>query len=245
MAAIKPLVIAQSLDHVHDPSLENRAVGVARQLPFAVSTIRLRPKAILFFEGDRVRHLFEVARGAVRLYKSMVDGRRQITGFHYPGSVLGVAVKGQYDYGAEAITRVTLRRYRVGELERAMRRSARISKVMFELAATELSAAHRHMLLLGRKNPTEKVASFLIDQAHWSGSSPKPGLLLDLAMGRNDIADYLGLTIETVSRTISRLRAAEIIGLVHTNLVVLKDPERLLACADGRIGCTRSCFHLR
>ncbi|MFQ5534256.1 MAG: helix-turn-helix domain-containing protein [Sphingomonadales bacterium] len=203
----------------------------------AVTTIRIGAKATLFFEGDRIRDLLEVVDGTVKLFKAMADGRRQIVGFYFPGGVIGVTADGIFHYDAETVTDVILRRYSRLGLNRAMKNDPMIGKLLFQLTSTELAMTHRHMLLLGRKNPVEKVSTFLLDLARRQSQILEPGHMLDLPMGRGDIADYLGLTIETVSRTISRLRKAHIIGLVHANLVVLKDPARLSAWAEGRDPC--------
>lgn len=201
--------------------------------PPPITTTRARAKSTLFCQGDAVESLIEVIRGTVKIYRLMADGRRQITGFYLAGSVLGVAAKYRYEYCAETITEVTYRRYPRLSLDFAIDHDPLIGRMLFELAAAELAEAHRQMLLLGRKRPVEKVASFLLDWARRSGRVVEPGFELHLPMGRGDIADYLGLTIETVSRTISRLRKAGIVELQQTNRIALIDPKQLREWAEN------------
>lgn len=201
--------------------------------PPPVTTTRARAKSTLFYQGDPVEHLIEVIRGTVKLYKLMADGRRQITGFYFAGSVLGIAARHRYEYCAETITEVTYRRYPRLSLDFAIDHDPSTGRMLFELASAELAEAHRQMLLLGRKRPVEKVASFLLDWARRSGRVVEPGFELHLPMGRGDIADYLGLTIETVSRTISRFRKAGIVELQQTNRILLIDPKLLREWAES------------
>ncbi len=215
------------------PAFDNLSHTGFRHWPLPITTTLARAKSTLFYQGDAVEYLIEVIRGTVKIYKLMADGRRQITGFYFAGSVLGIAAKHRYEYCAETITQVTYRRYPRLSLDFAIDHDPLIGKMLFELAAAELAEAHRQMLLLGRKRPVEKVASFLLDWARRSSRVVEPGFELHLPMGRGDIADYLGLTIETVSRTISRLRKAGIVKLQQTNLILLIDPKRLREWAEN------------
>lgn len=160
---------------------------------------RVHAAATVFYEGDAGADLFEVIEGVLKLYKMTADGRCQITGFAYPGHFIGLSQNDTYCYTAEAITGVTLKRY----ARRAMETSPELASRLFTLLRDELATAQDQMLLLGRKTATERLASFLVRMADYQGADT-----IHLPMKRAEIADFLGLTIETVSRTFTRLGKA-------------------------------------
>ena len=228
METVSSLMLGEAATIGNPPfAFENLNHTGFHRWPRPVTITRVKAKSTLFYQGDAVEHLIEVIRGTVKLYKLMADGRRQIMGFYFAGNVLGITARHRYEYCAETITEVTYRRYPRPSLDFAIDHDPLIGRMLFELASAELAEAHRQMLLLGRKRPVEKVASFLLDLARRSGRIVEPGFELHLAMGRGDIADYLGLTIETVSRTISRVRKAGLVELQQTNRILLIDPARL------------------
>jgi len=197
------------------------------------SKATVQPKQMVFYEGDPADYVYEVASGTVKLYKLLSDGRRQITGFFYPGDLIGVGLYDEHTHSAEAVTEVHLRKYSRTRLQEAMSQNPVIGRQIFGLAADELAAAQEQLLLLGRKSPVEKVASFLLKLSERNcdrGEAPTP---IYLPMARSDIADYLGLTTETVSRTFSRLRRERAIRLLENHLVELLDMDRLESYADG------------
>lgn len=175
-----------------------------------------------FYEGDQGADLFEVMEGVVKLYKMTADGRCQITGFAYPGHFIGLSQNDTYCYTAEAITGVTLKRY----ARRALETSPELATRLFVLLRDELAAAQDQMLLLGRKTATERLASFLVRLADYQKSDT-----IHLPMKRVEIADFLGLTIETVSRTFTRLCKAGVLKLVDRTEVEIcrEDLEDLAA----------------
>jgi CRP/FNR family transcriptional regulator len=190
-------------------------------------------KQMVFYEGDSADFVYEVVSGTVKLYKLMGDGRRQITGFFFPGDLIGVGLHETHTHSAEAVTEVELRKFSRSRLQAAMNQNPVIGRQIFGLAADELAAAQDQLLLLGRKSPIEKVASFLLKLSERNcdrGEAPSP---IYLPMARSDIADYLGLTTETVSRTFSRLRRERVIRLLESHLVELVDLDRLENYADG------------
>src|SRR5690554_5208086 len=154
---------------------------------------------VLFREGDEAGSVIEVVRGIVRLYRLLPDGRRSITGFAFPGSMLGLSLDGAYVYTAESITPCEIRRSSwravAGLLDARPEFRRRLLAVVFD----ELCAAQDQMLLLGRKSAPERVVSFLLwiaRRMHGDETGPDH---VDLPISRVDIADYLGLTTETVS----------------------------------------------
>ena len=204
---------------------------LARLAEFAVVTT-VEPGQTFIEEGDPADAFFNLTAGSAKLYKLMADGRRQITGFVARGHFLGLAVSSTYAFSAEATDRVRLCRFSRARMFRLLGDFPALERRLLERAATELVAAQEQMLLLGRKTARERVASFLHGQAA-AAPCGRARAVLNLPMSRGDIADYLGLTIETVSRTLSRLRADGMIEIPNTTMVVIREPGRLAALAAG------------
>lgn len=184
------------------------------------------PKAMLFEQGAVAGCVFNVTEGVVRLYKSLPDGRRQIMGFALPGDFLGLALMDRYGVTAEAVTQVRVCRFMRPSFLNYVDDKPHLLKRLHEFAGHELSLAQDQMLLLGRKTAEEKVAAFLIAlQARYSRIGPV-SVTVPLRMSRQDIADYLGLTIETVSRTLTKLAREKIILIVPDGVRLLS-VERL------------------
>lgn len=184
-------------------------------------------------EGEKAALLFNVTGGAVKLYKLLPDGRRQITGFLFQGDFLGIAMSEDYAYSAEAVSEVTLCRFPRPRFEALLDDFPKLEKQLLEVASNELAQAQDQMLLLGRKTAREKVVSFFLSLSERSqrrGGAPSP---ISLPMSRSDIADYLGLTTETVSRTFTNLKNKNYIRLLPGNLVELSDMDELQLMAEG------------
>ena len=198
-----------------------------------VSRTHLAPQQMLFIEGDPADYLFNVTAGTLKLYKLLPDGRRQITGFLSVGDFLGLATNEGYSYSAEAVTDVELCRFPRRRLELLFNEFPQLEKRIFSIAIDELAAAQEQMLLLGRKTAVERMASFLLtlsERAQHRNQTENPILL---PMTRSDIGDYLGLTIETVSRTLSQLKRRSLIELSAPNEIELVDSEALRELAEG------------
>ncbi len=187
----------------------------------------------VFREGDAADHVYSISSGAVKLYKLLSDGRRQVIGFLFSGDMFGLAVDGGYAYTAETLTPTQLCRFTYRRLDSALGEIPRLERKLFAMTVKDLVAAQEQMLLLGRKTAKEKLATFLLTlsrQAEAQGHPPSP---LALPMSRADIADYLGLTIETVSRVFTQLKRDGAIGLPDAGHVVLLTPEGLKDLAEG------------
>lgn len=198
-----------------------------------VTRLSLAAHQMLFHEGDPAEFVYNVTRGAVKLYKLLPDGRRQITGFLLAGDFLGLAGKDGYSYSAETVTSVELCRFPRRRLDELFEAYPQLERRMLKLATDELIAAQDQMLLLGRRTAAEKVASFLVrlsEREKVRGQSGNPVLL---PMTRGDIADYLGLTIETVSRTLSQMKRDQLIRQLSLTEIELANAERLAALAEG------------
>lgn len=185
-------------------------------------------------EGDKARHFFNISRGTAKLYKDMADGRRQITGFVGAGDFVGLAADDRYAFSAEAIEEVRLCRFDRDELRDVFGRFPMLERRLLEVASHELVIAQEQMLLLGRKSAIERLASFIDGWAHrgvMCGNAPAD---LRLPMTRTDLADYLGLTIETVSRALATLRHRGVIVVTPDHNISVVRPQALAAIAQAR-----------
>jgi CRP/FNR family transcriptional regulator len=189
--------------------------------------------ATIMMEGDPADHVYNIVDGTVQIYRLMPDGRRQITGFLMGGDFLGLALNDTNPYSAEAVGPVTLCKMPRRRFEQLIDAFPQLERRMLVDASNELFAAQDQMLLLGRKTAREKVATFLLMLARRAARRGKAGDEITLAMSRTCIGDYLGLTIETVSRTVTQLRRDGILALHGANQVEIVDREALEAAAEG------------
>ena len=211
-------------------ALEDRELA---EMSAILSRLELEPGDTLFLEGEPAQNLFNVTAGAVKIYKLLADGRRQMTGFLFPGDFLGLANDETYAYSATAITKTWVCRFPRGKLEALLKRFPKMEQRLFAIASHELAVAQEQMLLLGRKTAREKIASFLLmlsGRAVRRGQAENP---VSVPMTRADIGDYLGLTTETVSRTFTQLKKSGIIALLPDGKVQLNGRERLEEFAEG------------
>lgn len=185
----------------------------------------------IIYEGDPAEHLFNVTRGAIKLYKLLGDGRRQITGFLFPGDFLGLALHDRYAYSAEAIGPTQLCRFPRAKLERLLGELPKLERRLLQTASNELASAQDQMLLLGRKSARERIATFLLTLSARAVRRGVDSEIVDLPMSRSDIGDYLGLTIETVSRTFTILKRDGLIELPEVHRVRLTNRRGLAEIA--------------
>ncbi len=203
------------------------------RLAAAAVVIEARAGRTFIDEGQPADCFFNVTAGSAKLFKLLPDGRRQITGFVGIGHFLGLAVSDTYAFSAEAMEPVRYCRFSRTRLRALLDDFPLMEKRLLEVAATELVAAQEQMLLLGRKTARERLASFLLLQSRQGLPCGSSRSRFTLPMSRGDIADYLGLTIETVSRTLTRLRSERLIDLVSQSEISVLDPHRLESLAGG------------
>jgi CRP/FNR family transcriptional regulator, nitrogen fixation regulation protein len=175
----------------------------------------------VFGEGEPADHVYKVVRGAVRGFRVLSDGRRQICDFYLPGDIFGIERGAEHRIAAEALTDTILvvaRRSSLGDDGAGV-----MAQRLWNLAMIELGRSHDHALALGRQSAGERVAGFLVDMADRIGD----GETVQLPMSRQDIADYLGLTIETVSRTLTQLQISGLIALAGCRSIHLSKPRAL------------------
>jgi CRP-like cAMP-binding protein len=182
------------------------------------ATMTFGRNAEVYGEGENAEFVYQVVSGAVRTYKVLADGRRQIASFYLPGDMFGIEVGNTHAFSAEAISNskiAVIKRSRVADLAS---RNSEVSNQLFNAIGSELRRVQDHILLL-IKTAQERVAGFLLEMAKRSTGHNE----IDLPMSRQDIADYLGLTIETVSRTLTSLEQAEFIALPSARTIVLRN----------------------
>jgi CRP/FNR family transcriptional regulator len=217
--------------------VRNRAICAAleddqlRDLNAISTQVTLEAGRMIFMEGDEASFLFNIISGHVRVSKSLPDGRRQITGFLFPGDFLGLSIGGAYAYSADSISDVHICRFPRKGIEKITLKFPNFEHRLLQLASHELGAAQNHVLLLGRKTAAEKICSFLIFLAERNGDTAATRVALP--MTRADIADYLGLTVETVSRAIGSLKKRGAIQLIEPTLIDLCDKAQLRLIAEG------------
>jgi CRP/FNR family transcriptional regulator, nitrogen fixation regulation protein len=183
--------------------------------------------AEIYGEGEPADYVYKVISGAVRTYKVLSDGRRQINAFYLPGDIFGLELGDEYTWSAEAIVGSTIALVKRSLVLSTAERDADMARDLWSMTAGELRGARNHALLL-IKSAQERVAAFLLEMSRrLAGSSS-----VELPMGRQDIADYLGLTIETVSRTLTQLESARTIELLASRSIVLRD-RSVLARLNG------------
>ena len=177
----------------------------------------------IYGEGEPSEYVYQVICGAVRTYKLLNDGRRQIGAFLLPGDVFGLDSGSAHRLTAEAIVDTTVRLVKRHNLEAAAGSNVKVAHNLWTMTASELRHAEDHMLLLGRKTAMEKVATFLLEMDR---RLAKAGMMA-LPMCRRDIGDYLGLTLETVSRTLSQLSDQGVLVFSSARQIVLRNRRRL------------------
>ena len=184
----------------------------------------------VFSEEDITTSFYNLLEGVMRLYKLLPDGRRQIVGFALPGDFLGMNMSGRHNFSADAIGAVTVCQFAKAPFGRFIEDRPHLLRRINELAIRELSQARDHMVLLGRRSADEKVATFLLGWRQRLFSLKGSSNTVPLPMSRQDIADYLGLTIETISRTLTKLERHGAIEILHGG-ISLRDPARVEALA--------------
>jgi len=212
-----PALAPRSLYGAPPPAAPSEPEGIRL---IGVTTHFMRDQEV-FGECEPADHVYRVVRGAVRGFRVLSDGRRQICDFYLPGDIFGIERGAEHRITAEALTDTMLvvaRRSALGhEGDGAMARS------LWDLAMIELRRCQDHTLTLGRRSAGERVAGFLVDMAERIGD----GENVELPMSRQDIADFLGLTIETVSRTLTQLQIAGLITLAGCRSIHLRKPRAL------------------
>jgi CRP/FNR family transcriptional regulator len=199
---------------------------------FAGQTVEhFDPGKALFWQGEEASHVFEIVSGALRTVRVLSDGRRVITGFLFAGDLIGVSIKGHYSFTVEAIGPTSVRRLARRRFEESIERFPHLRPRLIERLCDEMTAAQQQVVLLARKTAEERVASFLLLLARREDEPVEPGRTVSVPMTRQDMADYLGLTIETVSRIMTRLSTRGIIAPLGRHQIAIRRPTALMELA--------------
>ena len=200
-------------------------LGKLSQNEIILSEFKYRRGAEIFGEAEPAEYLYQVIDGAVRSYKLLSDGRRQIGAFHLAGDIFGLENCEAHRFTAEAIVDTTVRLAKRISLAGVAERDATVAGDLLRMTASNLQHAEDHMLLLGRKTALERVAAFLLEMDRRLSAAG----VTALPMCRRDIADYLGLTLETVSRVLSILHDNSVLGFIGQTQrqIVLLDRHKL------------------
>jgi CRP/FNR family nitrogen fixation transcriptional regulator len=215
--------VAFKSSYFEAPQAAMAATALLEDHPAAIETAGVRMHyerdEEIFGEGEPSRNVYRVVSGSVRTYRVLSDGRRQIVEFHLAGDVFGLDGDLTHHLGAEAVGETTLQ-----VIRRSVFLNDQTNGQLSALGALlkKFQRAQDHMLLLGRHTACERLSAFLLDFRNRTGSAE-----IELPMSRQDIADYLGLTIETVSRTMTQLAGAGLIDLVSCRRIVLRNVAAL------------------
>jgi len=204
-------------------SLGELGIGSDSNPRVSLNEFTYKKGAEIYGEREPADYVYQVKIGAVRSYKLLSDGRRQIGAFLLPGDVFGLESGTNHRLAAEAIIDTTVRLVKRSSLEHAAGVDVQVARRLWSMTADELRHAEDHMLLLGRKTAIEKVAAFLLEMDR---RLARAGMMA-LPMCRRDIGDYLGLTLETVSRTLSQLSDQGILVFSSARQIVLRNRQRL------------------
>jgi CRP-like cAMP-binding protein len=194
------------------------------------TALQIAPTQTIFSEGEVVSHAYKIVSGVVRLCKHLPDGRRQIAQFLFPGDYFSFVAIGDHGFSAEAVGDVRLLEFSQKQVERLCTQSPKLRARLFELLSERVRNIQNHLTSVGRQTAKERVAAFLLLLGERLSAD---GKIVDVPMNRQDIADYLSLTMETVSRTLSLLRRTHIIDIPDHDHIELRNRDALHALSDG------------
>ncbi|PKV11863.1 Crp/Fnr family transcriptional regulator [Xanthomonas prunicola] len=198
-------------------------------------TATYTPGSTLVRSGETRHNVYTVTSGALRMVRTLADGRRQITGFVLPGDYVGLTETAQHRHDIEAIVDSRVCRTPMAQMRHLRERYPQLERKLLQRASMELAAAQDTGLLLARLQPSERLAHFLLRLAARSTQPGAGGDTVALPMSRSDIADHLGLTVETVSRTFTKLRQQQLIALPQLHLVQILDDAALRSLAGDTV----------
>jgi CRP/FNR family transcriptional regulator len=182
--------------------------------------VRFNGRHTIFLEGERADDAFGLSHGVVRLYKLLPDGRRQVVAFVLPGDFLAMPLADRFSFSADAIGEVSVCRFPREELKRLIQSSPNIMRLLIEFATRELQTAQDQLSLLGNGSAEERVAVFLVNWRDRMTRVSSISRAVPLPMRRQDIADFLGLKLETVSRTLAKLEERNVIRIVPNGVLL-------------------------
>lgn len=229
-----------ALSHVAESYVPHRGLEQAPQriatmssLGIDAQTYMLPAKQDIVCEGDRATFLYEIVEGTVAGYRILADGERHVVSFYFAGDLIGSCCGAVHQMSAHAITAVRLRRIPVAAIERMLDHEPQLARRLLRTAAEELTATRDHLVCIAAKSAEAKMASFLLAMSRRNAAIGEAANEIRLDMTRIDIGDYLGLTVETVSRTLTKMKVAGLIALPRATRVLLKNIPQLEATANS------------
>ena len=219
---INPGSMRQPVSGFRAPASSARSLPSSNSIELMGAPMPFARNAEIYGENEPAEYLYKVISGTVRTYKVLNDGRRQIGFFYLPGDVFGLEVGDNHSFSAEAIVDCKVLVIKRSSVIALAARQSDVSRQLWEMTATELRRVQDHIMLL-IKTAQERVAGFLLEMAARVPGSTE----IELPMSRQDIADYLGLTIETVSRTLTQLENSSAIAVPTSRRIVLRNRAAL------------------
>lgn len=203
----------------------------------ARGTLRgIAAKEHMFTEGDQRAFVYKILSGAICLYKLLPDGRRQVIGFAYAGDLIGLSMTGCETLNAQAMVATRVKCLPIAALSQMADRDPSIAHTLYEALSNELSSVREHLVCVGQRTAMERLATFLLTLSQRNERHGNDPDIVDLPMSRTDIGDFLGLTIETVSRTFTKLKLSGIIEIDQGTTIRIMDSEHLKVLVDGQVG---------
>ena len=203
-----------------------------RPLDHRATILRVEREDEIVAQDEAARYCYLIVSGCARTVQLMEDGRRHVGEFMFAGDIFGMDVLDRHDFSVEAVSTVTVRRYVRNDVEILADQDRDVSRWLREISARRMRASRDHMVLLGRKTASERIASFLLEMSDRIRRRDQSEI--ELPMSRADMGDYLGLTIETVCRRLTRLRDEGTIAIKGSTISICD--QRALGAADrGRL----------
>ena len=184
-------------------------------------------KENIFLQQEASTNLYNITEGNVKVYHLLSDGRIQIIGFLYPGDFFGSYKLGKYNYSAEAIGEVKLCVFKQEVLDKYLGKNMNLAKELLHMTSHELTLAQDRIGVLGKMNANERMAKFILNISNQRARIGWQDNPISLPMTRQDIADYLGLTLETVSREITKLKTTNIIKVMNSKQFFINNKNEL------------------
>jgi CRP/FNR family transcriptional regulator len=220
-----------------DARASHSLLGLGREAQsrsWKCSTIRdIAAKGHLFSEGDSRSHVYKLESGCVCLYRILKDGRRQVIEFAFGGDIVGLGSGSLSSCSAQALAETRVTCLPIPTILTAAKSDPRIALGFYEALSHELLAAHAHLQCVGQRGATEKLAAFLVMLSRRNESRGHPADTIKLTMARVDIADFLGIKTETVSRTLTKMKRQKLIEIDRITTVRLRSISGLMALAEG------------
>ena len=230
-----------SSDFTGHGTIEDCRKTVAEHASKHGRTVHLRRGAAVFFDGDAAREVYFIQTGVLRISRLLSDGRRQILTFAFPGEIVGLAHDAFRHTDCDVLSDVCLSVLPTFRSADIMQADPALLNATLRLAARDMHDMQDHLVLLGQKSATERLASFLLRIAGRIGTASGRHICFDLPMSRTDIGDFLGMSVETVSRAMTHLRTAGMVQLPKPDRVRLVDPAALSGFAEGEAAARVRC----